>query len=170
MSIRRTIWLLCAIAIVSGIAGCGGQRPRKGEPEMPLPPGVAEAPKGLKFSVKITPTKFKLGDRVTLEATMFNDSEKGFQKSFNTSCTWDYQAAAETGRIVGPERKCEPAGGEIVLEPGELRMIIREFSGNSYFGAEKMSPGFYKVTAGLMDEFQRVIPMADPVTVEIMPR
>jgi hypothetical protein len=153
------------------VAGCGGQRPRKGEPEMPLPPGVAEAPKGLKFSIKITPTKFKLGDRVSLEATMFNDSEKRFQQSFKTSCTWDYQVAAETGRIVGPERKCDPTGAEIVLEPGELRMIIRDWgAGNDYFGApEKMSPGFYKVTAGLVDEFQRVIPMADPVTVEILP-
>ena len=141
MSIRRKIWLLCAFVLVMSVAGCGGQRQRKGEPEMPLPPGVAEAPKGLKFSVKITPTKFKLGERVSLEATMFNDSEKRFQKSFKTSCTWDYEVANETGRVVGPERKCEPMGAEIVLEPGELRMIIREWgAGNDYFGAPEKMP------------------------------
>jgi hypothetical protein len=94
--------------------------------------------------VKITPTKFKAGERVSLEATMFNDSEKRFEKSFQTSCTWDYEVANESGRVVGPERACEPVKGEIALEPGELRMIVREWSsGQKYFsGPEQLSPGF----------------------------
>jgi hypothetical protein len=139
---------------------------------MPLPPGVTQAPKGLKFAVKVTPTRFKAGERVSLEATMFNDSEKRFEKTFSTSCTWDYEVATESGRIVGPARTCDATEGEIVLEPGELRMIIREWSGSErYFsGPEHLPPGSYKVTAGLMDEWQRVIPMADPVTIQILPR
>lgn len=170
MRARRSILLLCSTTLVMGLACVGGQRPR--EPELTLPPGVAEAPKGLKFSVKITPTSFKIGERVSLEATMFNDSEKKFEQSFKTSCTWDYEVANESGRVVGPERACDPVKGEIVLEPGELRMIMREWNaGQRYFsGAQQIDPGFYKVTAGLLDEFHRVIPMADPVTIEVKPR
>jgi hypothetical protein len=149
------------------LAGCAGHTPR--DPDLSLPPGVEEAPKGLKFSVKITPPRFRIGQRVVLEATLFNDSNKKFEQEFPTSCTWDYEIASET-RVLGPSRECTPIGEELVLEPGELRMIVREWSGNDrYFGAhEALVPGKYKVTAGLIDVHMRVSPMADPVEIEIL--
>jgi len=170
--VQRTIRLVSALVLLMALVDCAGKRAGKDEPELTLPPGVAEAPKGLKFSVKVTPTRFKMGERVALEASMFNDSEKKYEQKFPTSCTWDYEIASETGRVVGPERTCEATQGEIALEPGELRMIIREWGGSErYFsGTEQLSPGFYKVTAGIVDEFQRVTPMADPVTIQILPR
>jgi hypothetical protein len=167
---RGRIGRASAAVLVATLVACAGHRMR--EPEMPLPPGVAEAPKGLKFSIKVTPTTFKLGQRVSLEATMFNDAEKRFERSFPTTCTWGYEVASASGRVLGPERTCEPADSQIVLEPGELRMIMREWSGNDrYFSArERLTPGFYKITAGFVDEYQRVIPMADPVTIQVLPR
>ena len=149
---------------------CAGHAPR--QPEMPLPPGVVAAPKGLKFSVKITPTRFRIGQTVKLEATMFNESAKKYEETFPTGCVWDYQIATETAQVVGPGRMCTQAFTEVTLEPGELRMIVREWSGNDrYFDAHsRLEPGLYKVTAGLLDEHQRVIPMADPVTIEVLPR
>ena len=167
----RAIGRVCALAIVIAVVGCGGYGPRRGQPEMPLPPGVEPAPKGIKFSVKVTPTRFKVGERVVLEATLFNDSEKRFKKTFETGCAWDYQVAGADMRLVGPVRVCDALGTSIELEPGELRMIRREWSGNDrYFDAnEKVTPGSYKITAGFV-EGTRVIPMADPVTVEVLPR
>jgi hypothetical protein len=151
------------------MAGCAGHRAHEAEPDMPLPPGVSEAPKGLKFSVKITPTKFKLGQRVTLEATLFNDSAGKFEQHFPSSCMWDYEIASG-GRVIGPGRTCDPAPADLALEPGELRMIMRDWTGNDhYFDAhEKLLPGIYQVTAGLIDEHQQIIPMADPVTIEVV--
>jgi hypothetical protein len=42
---------------------------------------------------------------VKLEATMFNDSEKKFEKEFPTSCTWYYQVARDV-RILRPVAWC----------------------------------------------------------------
>lgn len=169
MRLSGWIWRAAVIMTVIAIAGCGGyKQPR--EPDLELPPGIEEAPGGLKFSVKVTPTRFKLGERVMLEATMFNNSDKKFQQEFSTSCVFDYEIAAST-RVLGPSRMCAQAITDVVLEPGELRMIMREWSGNDrYFDAhEPLGPGVYQVTAGLV-EGGRVIPMADPVTIEILPR
>ena len=134
------------------MAGCvGGHRPPRDEPDMPLPPGVSEAPKGLKFSVKIIPTRFHLGEHVKLEATMFNDSEKKFEQGFSTGCQWDFQIARDT-RVLGPTRMC-----------------ARDGSGSHYFELEEpLTPGTYLVSAGLV-EGGRVVPMSDPVTIEVLP-
>lgn len=169
MRFRRWIWRGAALATVIAIAGCGGYRQPR-EPELELPPGIEKAPGGLKFSVKVTPTRFKLGERVMLEATMFNDSEDRFERQFPTACVFDYEVAAST-RVLGPSRMCAQTVTDVVLEAGELRMIMREWSGNDrYFDAhEPLGPGVYQVTAGLV-EGGRVIPMADPVTIEILPR
>jgi Intracellular proteinase inhibitor len=168
MQSRQLIWRVCAVAIILAMAGCAGHRAAK-EPEMPLPPGISAAPGGLKFSVKITPTRFKRGAHVKLEATMFNDSDKKFEKTFPTACAWDYEIA-QNARVLGPSRMCAQAETEIVLEPGELRMIVREWGGNDrYFDANQaLAPGTYQVTAGLIED-GRVVPMADPVTIEILP-
>jgi hypothetical protein len=50
-------------------------------------------------------------------------------------------------------------------------MIVRDWGGNDrYFDAiEPLPPGTYQVTAGLI-EGGRVVPMSDPVAVEILPR
>jgi hypothetical protein len=168
MHMRHYIVRACALVMIVALAGCAGHKPR--EPELELPPGIEEAPGGLKFSVKITPTTFKLGQRVVLEATMFNDSDKKFEQQFPTACVFDYEIAANA-RVLGPSRMCAQAVTDVVLEPGELRMIMREWSGNDrYFDAnDPLEPGIYQVTAGLV-EGGRVVPMADPVTIEIQPR
>ena len=163
MRVRRFVFLALLVAVA--LAGCVGGH-RRGEPEMPLPPGVNEAPNGLKFSVKITPSSFKLGEHVKLEATMFNQSDKKFEKDFPTGCQWDFQVARDT-RILGPTRMCTQATGNLTLEPGEMRMIVREFGGNDYFELdEKLTPGTYHVSAGLVEN-GRVVPMSDPVTIEV---
>lgn len=151
------------------MAGCAGQRPRT-EAGMTLPPGVAESPPGLKFSVKITPSRFKLGQHVKLEATMFNDSDKKFERHFPTACVWDFQVAREL-RVLGPSRMCAQVVTDLALEPGELRMIVRDWGGNDrYFElGEPLTPGTYHVTAGFF-EGNHVVPMADPVVVEVLPQ
>ena len=169
MQSARWIWRAGILVTVIALAGCGGHRgPR--EPELELPPGIEEAPDGLKFSVKVTPTRFKLGERVMLEATMFNNSDRKFEREFPTACIFDYEIAADS-RVLGPSRMCAQAVTEVVLEPGELRMMMREWSGNDRFfdAHEPLGPGVYQVTAGLV-EGGRVVPMADPVTIEILPR
>ncbi len=137
---------------------------------MPLPPGVFEAPKGLKFSVKITPARFRLGEHVKLEATMFNNSNNKFERDFPNACVWDYEIARDA-RVIGPRRTCATIDSTFTLEPGELRMIVREWGGNDrYFDAiEALTPGTYSVTAGLIEN-ARVVPMSDPVTIEILSR
>ena len=160
--------LLCLLAATA--AGCAGHAPRA--PEPPPPPGVTAAPGRLKFTVTVKPARFAPGERVVLEATLFNDSPDSFEREFDSSCTWDYEVTAEDGRVVGPARTCEPKGEELRLEPGELRMIVRDWSGRDrYFNAtDPLPPGTYRVTAGLIDENRRVVPMADPVLVEIRKR
>lgn len=164
----RAIRFAGIMALIIAVAGCAGHKPRK--PEVEPPPGIEEAPMGLKFSVKVTPARFRLGERVVLEATMFNDSEKRFEKEFPSACIFDYEIAADA-RVLGPDRMCAQAITDVVLEPGELRMIVREWSGNDhYFDArEQLAPGVYQVTAGLVEGGQ-VVPMADPVTIEVLPR
>jgi hypothetical protein len=107
---------------------------------------------------------------VKLEATMFNDSSDKFEQTFPTACVWDYEIAGDA-RIFGPSRQCAMTETTIALEPGELRMIIRDWGGNDrYFDAlAPLEPGTYQVTAGLIEN-QRVVAMADPVTIEILPR
>jgi hypothetical protein len=136
------------------------------------PPGIEAAPGGLKFAVTVKPARFKPGDRVVLEATLFNDSRERFERKFPTSCTWDYEIAAMDGHVLGPVRTCKSGPDTLRLEPGELRMILRNWSGRErYFAArEPLKPGTYQVTAGFIDEHRRVVPMADPVTIEILAR
>ena len=167
---RRFICAACVAAVIAAMAGCAGEHPGKKEPEMPLPPGVSQAPKGLKFSVKITPTRFRLGDHVKLEATMFNDSSDKFARDFPSGCQWDFQIARDV-RVLGPNRMCTMATTELTLEPGELRMIVRDWNAASqYFELEEpLTPGSYQVTAGLFEN-GRVTPMADPVSIEILPK
>jgi len=158
--------LMAALAL----AGCGPRA--RHAPEPPPPPGVVAAPPGIKFSVKITPTRFTLGEHVVLEASLFNDSTDDIEQRFPRSCTWDYEVTAEDGRVVGPIRACEGEEETLRLEPGELRMIMRDWQGRDrYFSTtEPVLPGTYKVTAGFIDESGRVIPMADPVRVVILQR
>jgi len=167
---RQYRFALVALVIAVALAGCvGGHRGPRDEPEMPLPPGVNEAPKGLKFSVKITPSRFRLGEHVKLEATMFNDSEKKFEKDFPDACTWYFQVARDT-RVLGPTQTCAQTQTALVLEPGELRMIMRDFSGSKYFELdESLAPGAYNVAAGLIEN-GRVVTMSDPVTIEVLSR
>lgn len=168
MRLRRAH--LVAVIGALALAACAPRGHRAPGPSPP--PGIETAPGGLKFSVTVKPARFKPGDRVALEATLFNDSKDAFEKKFPTSCTWDYEIAAMDGHVLGPARTCRAEPDTLRLEPGELRMIMRNWSGRErYFNArEPLTPGTYQVTAGFIDEHQRVVPMADPVTIEILAR
>lgn len=168
MRIHAITGRVAVFALIVAMAGCAGHAPR--EPGTEPAPGIEQAPKGLRFSVKVTPTRFKMGERVVLEATMFNDSDKKFEKEFPTACIFDYEIASNA-RVLGPSRMCAQAITDLALEPGEMRVIVREWSGNQrYFDAiEPLTPGTYQVTAGLVEGGQ-VVPMADPVTIEILAR
>lgn len=133
-------------------------------------PGVYESPGGIKFTVKVTPLRFAIGEPVSLEASMFNGGRDAFEKQFANGCMWDYEVSTENGRVVAPSRVCTMALTELRLEPGELRMILRDWKGNDdYFGtSEPLSPGRYSVTAGFVDEHTRVVPMSEPVWIEIV--
>ena len=73
-------------------------------------------------------------------------------------------------RVLGPEQICTQATTTLTLEPGELRMIMRDFSGSKYFELdESLAPGAYNVAAGLIEN-GRVVPMSDPVTIEVLSR
>ena len=159
----RSIALLFLVAMMSS---CG---PRDGA-EMEPSPGIYKSPGGIKFSVKITPERFSLGEPVTLEASMFNDGDDTYEKEFASGCQWDYEVATENGRVVAPSRMCAMALSELRLEPGELRVILREWKGNDdYFGAGgPLAPGRYSVTAGFVDEHTRVVAMSEPVWIEIV--
>lgn len=168
---RYRVRIVLVVAFALAAAGCG----IRGKQPVPPPaePGtvlVTPAPAKLKFSVTITPPRFALGERVALEASMFNEGEKAFEHSFATSCMWDYDVTTEDGRSVGPVRPCAPEKTELRLEAGELRMIMRNWSGRDhYFGtSENLPAGRYRVTAGLVDETGRVIPMMEPVEIEIV--
>jgi hypothetical protein len=156
-----------AVAALAVVAGCVGRGQRAGEP---APSGEAAAPEGIKFLITITPTRFVLGERVTLEASLFNEGGKAFERDCPTSCVWDYEVTTPDGRRVGPARECLPEPTELRLEAGELRMIMRNWSGRDlYFGAaERLEPGTYRVTAGFVDEAGRVVPMMEPVDVDIV--
>ncbi len=159
--IARTTAALFALAVA---AGCGPH------PETQKEPGVYEAPDGVKFSVKITPIRFAIGEPVSLEASLFNGGTRAYEKQFATGCQWDYEVANESGQVVAPSRICAMALSELRLEPGELRVIMREWKGNDdYFGAgEALPPGRYSVTAGFVDEHSRVVSMSEPVWIEIV--
>jgi hypothetical protein len=49
-------------------------------------------------------------------------------------------------------------------------MIVREWKGgDDYFGiTEPLAPGRYLVSAGFLDENMRVIPMSEPVWIEVV--
>jgi hypothetical protein len=162
LAFARMVALASALVVVA----CA---PRK-SPEFEPSPGVYASPEGIKFTVKVTPSRFALGEPVSLEASMFNGGRDSFEKSFATGCQWDFEVAGDNGRIVAPSRFCTMAGSELRLEPGELRMILREWKGNDdYFGAsEPLPPGRYSVTAGFVGEHTRVVPMAEPFWIEIV--
>jgi Intracellular proteinase inhibitor len=155
-----------ALVWIAVMMGCA----RHPEPEFTPSPGVYAAPDKLKFSVKVTPTRFTPGEPVSLEASLFNGGDQAFEKTFMTGCQWDFEIAADNGRVLGPSRVCTMAGSELRLEPGELRMIIRDWKGNDdYFGvSEPLTPGRYAVTAGFVDADTRVVPMAEPFWIEVV--
>jgi hypothetical protein len=166
---------LAAIVAVGGIlalaAGCAKRAERP--PEAGEIPGVTPAPGGLKFSVSIRPPRFALGQRVYMEASMFNESDRDFRRSYPNGCTWSYEVLAEDGRWIGPVQTCvDSARTDIHLAPGELRMIVREWKGRDrYFDAQApLGPGRYQIAVGLVDRDMRVIPMAEPVWIEILER
>lgn len=165
MSLQRAL-RTTALAWVAVMTACA----RHPEPEFTPSPGVYAAPDELKFSVKVTPPRFAVGEPVSLEASLFNGSDRAFEQKFATGCQWDYEIAADNGRVLGPSRICTMAGSELRLEPGELRVILRDWKGNDdYFGvSEPLSPGRYSITAGFVDASMRVIPMAEPFWIEVV--
>ena len=133
-------------------------------------PGVYPAPENTKFSVKVTPKRFAIGEPVSLEASLFNGGAEAFRMKSPNSCVWDFEVADETGRVLTPSRMCAQAITELELAPGELRMIMREWKGgDDYFGiTEPLAPGRYLVSAGFIDS-GRVVPMSEPVWIEVVP-
>jgi len=160
---KHRVICIAALVIVA-VAGCA---PHKDKLESP---GVYAAPDELRFTVKINPVRFSMGEPVSLEASLFNGGHGAFEKKFSSGCQWDYEVSTENGRVVAPSRMCAMALSELRLEPGELRMILRDWKGNDdYFGAsETLPPGRYSVTAGFVDEHTRVVPMSEPVWIEIV--
>jgi len=169
MKLRRAFVLVLMVAAIAALAGCVRGKRGAGEPTQPGESVVA-APEGLKFLITITPPRFAVGERVSLEASLFNQGQKSFERKCPTSCVWDYEVTTLDGQRVGPARECLPEKTELRLEPGELRMIMRNWSGRDhYFGAaERLAPGTYRVTAGFVDGDGRVVPMMDPVEVQIV--
>jgi hypothetical protein len=166
---RAAVAVACGVVLLAG--GCAKHGARNAAPgEIP---GVAPAPGGLKFSVSIRPQRLALGQRLYMEASMFNDSEHVFKKDFSTGCAWDYEVLDENGAVVGPVHTCaDSAQAKIQLEPGELRMIVREWKGHDkYFsGPADVGPGRYQIVAGFVGKDLRVVAMSAPVWVEITPR
>ncbi len=160
---RKASRILLALVLVA--VACAPRTPSQKEP------GVYESPDGIKFTVKVTPARFALGEPVALEASLFNGGKQAYEKKFASGCQWDFEVANESGRVVAPARACAMAQSELRLEPGELRMIMREWKGNDdYFGAGAPLPvGRYAVTAGFVDEHSRVISMSEPVWIDIVP-
>ena len=132
-------------------------------------PGVYPAPENTKFSVKVTPERFAIGEPVALEASLFNGGSEAFHKEFPSGCIWDFEVANETGRVLTPSRMCTAAITPLDLAPGELRMIVRDWKGSDdYFGiSEPLAPGRYLISAGFIDD-GRVVPMSEPVWIEIL--
>jgi hypothetical protein len=166
---KHLVILLAGLCLLAGLAGCAHRGERAGEEE--VIPGVSPAPRGLKFAVRVAPLKFTPGDRVTLEASLFNDSEDSYKKKFRSHCIWDYEITTPDGIPLRAVRECIPQDTTMVLAPGELGMIVREWSGRQrYFNtAQPLSAGKYRVVAGFLDE-GRVVPMSVPVEIEVMER
>jgi hypothetical protein len=167
-ALRLACWL-AGLCLLGGLAGCAHRGERAGEAE-PVP-GVAPAPGGLKFAVRVAPLKFAPGDRVTLEASLFNDSEDSFKRKFASHCIWDYEITTPDGVPLRAARECIPEDTTMVLAPGELGMIVREWSGRQrYFNAaQPLAAGRYLIIAGFLDG-GRVVPMSVPVEIEVMER
>ena len=162
---RCGLLLLVVIAVLSG---CAPRGERGAGEEIP---GVVPAPEGLKFSVRVAPQRFTPGDRVLMEATLFNDSPDEYKKKFHTRCIWDYELTTLDGTPLRAARECVPQDTTLVMAPGELGMIVREWRGRQrYFNTvEYLVPGRYLVVAGFLDADHRVIPMSAPVEIEVMP-
>ena len=141
----------------------------KKTPDISPAPGVYPAPEDTKFSVKVTPARFSMGEPVSLEASLFNGGKESFHKEFPSGCQWDFEVADEMGRVMTPARMCSMALSELSLEPGELRMIVREWKGSDdYFNiSERLAPGRYLVSAGFIEN-SRVVPMSEPVWIEVL--
>jgi hypothetical protein len=165
---RARLALMIAIGAMAALAGCA----RHGERPAPVEeiPGVTPAPGGLRFSVRVAPLKFAPGERVSLEASLFNDSEDSYKRKFDTHCIWDYEITTEDGLPLTAARECMPQDSTMVLAPGELRMIVRDWSGRDrYFNAaQPLAAGRYLIVAGFLDEGYRVIPMSAPVEIEVL--
>jgi hypothetical protein len=156
------IFLLLSLACAS--------QPKHTSPDRDELDEVSAAPDGLRFSVRVSPSRFRPGQRVLLEASLFNEGDDDWEKDYDSSCIWDYEITNEFGDPLRAERGCLPHDSTVVLAPGELRMIVREWSGGRYFNARSvLTPGKYRVVAGFLDEARRVIPMSPPVEVEVMP-
>ncbi|HEU4366507.1 MAG TPA: hypothetical protein VFT13_13705 [Candidatus Krumholzibacteria bacterium] len=165
-------WRACApaLGLVVALAGCAPRGERM--PDVEEIPGVTPAPGGLRFSVRVNPARFVPGDRVTLEASLFNDSEDDYKERFDTNCIWDFGITSEDGLSLSAARECIPQDSTLVLAPGELRMIVRNWSGRErYFNAaQPLAAGRYLIVAGFLDADHRVIPMSAPVEVEVIER
>lgn len=135
-------------------------------------PGVTPAPGGIRFSVRVMPARFALGERVSLEASLFNDSDDDYKKEYDTRCIWDYELTTEDGVPLTAARECIPYDSTFVLAPGELRMIVRNWSGREHYfnAARPLTAGRYLVVAGFLDADRRVIPMSVPVEIEVIDR
>ncbi len=159
---------LAVIVVIAVLAGCAPRGERGAGEEIP---GVVPAPEGLKFSVRVAPQRFTPGDRVLMEATLFNDSADEYRKKFRTRCIWDYELTTLDGIPLRAARECVPQDTTLVMAPGELGMIVREWRGRQrYFNTtEYLVPGRYLVVAGFLDADHRVIPMSVPVEIEVMP-
>jgi predicted small lipoprotein YifL len=169
MKLRHALRLLVLAAAVTALAGCG-VRGKRGPGEVAPGGSVVPAPAKLKFLITITPSRFAIGERVSLEASLFNEGEKAYEQSCPTSCVWDYEVTTLDGQRVGPARECLSEKTELRLEPGELRMIMRNWSGRDHFfgAAERLVPGTYLVTAGFVDGDGRVVPMMEAVEVQVV--
>jgi len=170
--LRRWFVPVALLLVLAAVAGCGVRGKRATEP---LPPpvgeGVLPAPGNLKFTLTVTPRRFAVGERVTFEASMFNESKEVFERDCPNDCVWDYDVVAADGTHIGPRRDCIPTETELKLEGGELRMIIRNWNRKEgYFGAGgSVAPGRYVINAGFVDETGKVQPMAEPAIVEVLP-
>ena len=166
MQLRRISARIALIVVALMLCmSCAKKRGVEIEPA----PGVYPAPEKTKFSVKVTPARFAIGEPVSLEASLFNGGTEAFHKEFPTGCTWDIEVVDATGRVLTPARMCTMAITQLDLAPGELRMMMREWKGNDdYFNIEEpLAPGRYLISAGFIDS-GRVVPMSEPVWIEVV--
>ena len=170
MRVFRPTLLALALTGIAALSGCAlrGERPADHDEV----PGVVPSPRGLQFAVRVVPLRFAPGDRVSLEASLFNDSEDSYKKKFRSRCIWDYELTTLEGIPLSGARECVPQDSTMVLAPGELRMIVREWSGRQrYFNAaQPLVAGRYRIMAGFLDASHRVIPMSVPVEIEVLER